>query len=500
MKPLDRLASFYRGLRGLNESGSALKNQQAQFANTNLTPLVDVEPVTDFGGSRTSIPEFATGGGIGGSLPKFTQQQLGITEAQLKSYTIDNLIDTLSNIHPDVGFALWNFIRLGNSGYTIKCYKLGSGKPYPQGERDIAEFIQRLSLPNVFNFELSRDFDKVINQLLLSTVTRGAACLELVLLPSLDDVAFLAPVDPGTIEFLFENDRYVPYQDNGSISLDIPTFIYQELDSFIDDPYGRSPILNALNMVMFQMQILSDIKAVVHNQGYPRFDIKVLEDVLLQRMPVNVRHNEQAKAKWLNDRLKEIVEMYKNMNPDDAFVHYNSVEIGMAGGGKTGGAVIDPEKLMNAVDSLIMSGLKTLSTILGRRSTGNTESFAKIEIKLYLRSVRAIQQVVALLISKALTLFLNIRGKQAQVKFEFKPVEIRTELEQAQFEQIHLINCQFKRDQGWIDQTEASNLAVGHDPVSETPLNNVTPKNKDGDTPGGSTDENPDAGGRGNGN
>ncbi|MGF7033671.1 hypothetical protein J2T17_004619 [Paenibacillus mucilaginosus] len=35
-----------------------------------------------------------------------------------------------------------------------------------------------------------------------------------------------------------------------------------------------------------------------------------------------------------------------------------------------------------------------MSTILGRRSTGNTESFAKIEIKLYIQGVRALQRVV----------------------------------------------------------------------------------------------------------
>ena len=78
---------------------------------------------------------------------------------------------------------------------------------------------------------------------------------------------------------------------------------------------------------------------------------------------------------------------------------------------------------------------------------------------------------------------------QGVVYFEFNPIEIRTSMETAQFEQVHLLNCQFKRDQGWIDQEEASMMAVGHNPVSEAPINNETPKNSDGGDIKGATDE-----------
>ena len=102
-----------------------------------------------------------------------------------------------------------------------------------------------------------------MQQLLLSTITRGACALELVLTPNYDDVAFIAPVDPATIDFKFENDRYVPYQDEETLSLDIPTFLYEGLDEFIDSPYGRSPILGAINTVIFQLQVLNDLKQVI---------------------------------------------------------------------------------------------------------------------------------------------------------------------------------------------------------------------------------------------
>lgn len=458
-------------------------------------PLHDIESVPEFGGARTSVPAFAQGGGGGnGDLPKRARRELGLDERQLASSDIDDLIDIFMDAHPDVSYAIWNFLRIGNTDYEVKVSSIGTGEPDEAGLESIKELLQRLELPNVEHFEMSRSLKKVANQLMLSVVTRGSAALELVLTPGNDDVAFFAPVDPSTVLFKFEQDRFVPYQDEGKVSLDTPAFLYEGLDEKIDSPYGRGPLVSALNMLMFQLQILNDLKVVVHNQGYPRLDIRIVEEVLLKRMPISIRNNEKEKSKWLNQKLTEIIEMYNGLEPDDTFVHFDSLEVDTVGGGKGGGAMFDPEKLFSVIDNLIMSGLKTLSTILGRRSHGNTESFAKIEIKLYMKGVEAIQEIVERVLSRALTLALNIRGKQGFVEFKYKPVEIRTELEQAQFEQIHLQNIAYKRDQGWIEQDEAANLAVGHNAVAEPNLELLgkggsTVTNKDGAPTQGAKDE-----------
>lgn len=474
----------------LDKVRDRLKSFRYSRGTISTSNIPDYDPVSDFGGTRTTLPKFVQGGGgVFGALPKKTQRELGLDDFTLSTMSVEDLIDTLIDAHPDVSFAVWNFMRIGSSGYTIRVEDLENGEIYEEGQLEIQNLIKRLSQPNIEQFELSRDFDKIVDQLMLSTITRGACALELVLTPNYDDIAFIAPVDPATVDFKFENDRYVPYQDEETLSLDIPTFFYDGLDEMIDNPYGRSPILGAINTIIFQLQILNDLKQVVHNQGYPRFDITILEEVLLKRMPIAIRNNEEKKQQWLNEKLQEIIDMYNNLDPDDSFVHYDSVQIGMAGGGQSGGALIDPEKLMNVIDHQIMAGLKTLSTILGRRSTGNTESFAKMEIKLYIKGVEAIQKTVERILSRALTLALNIKGMQGIVYFKFNPIEIRTSLETAQFEQIHLMNCQFKRDQGWISQEEAAILAVGHEPVADGPINNETPRNTDGGQVRGSTDE-----------
>ncbi|MGA4519208.1 hypothetical protein ACPA0F_18280 [Solibacillus silvestris] len=470
-----------------------VKTEFAAGSGTAGNPLHDVEPTTEFGGARTTIPALNPGD----DLPRKARTDLGLDERDLRGTSIDDLMDRFIDAHPDISYAVWNFLRIGNTDYDVKVYSLGTEEPDEAGELAINELLQRLELPSVDQFEMSRSLKKVANQLMLAAVTRGASALEMVLTPGNDNVAFFAPVDPATVSFKFENDRYIPYQDDGKVSLDIPTFLYEGLDPLIDNPYGRGPLFSGLTMVMFQLQILNDLKVVVHNQGYPRLDITIVEEVLLKRMPIAIRNNEKEKSKWLNQKLSEIVEMYNGLEPDDTFVHFDSLKMDSVGGKQGGGAMFDPEKLFAVIDNLIMSGLKTLSTVLGRRSQGNTESFAKIEIKLYMKSVEAIQEVVERVLSRALTLALNIQGKQGHVKFKYRPVEIRTELEKAQFEQIHLMNIAYKRDQGWIDQDEAANIAVGHNAVAEPNMELLgkggsAVQNKDGETVSGAKDEKTD--------
>jgi hypothetical protein len=457
--------------------------------NESTTP-----PQPELGGGRTSASANELGSGVFGALPRKAKRELALNDRTLNNSTIFELIDSLIDAHPDLSYALWNFMRLGNSGYSYTVTKLDSDDEYPEAKKDIDDLLRRFKTPNMVGFERSRDLHKIIDQLILLAVTRGALAGELVLTPDKKDVSRIVLVDPATIEFNIVNGRYIPSQDDGRISLDIPTFFYEGIDEKIDDPYGRSPIISALNMVLFQMQVLNDIKAVVHNQGYPRLDLVILEEVLLKRMPISIRNNEVKKEEWLRARLNEIIVMYNSLNPDDVFVHFDSLKIGEAGG--KGGALIDPQSLMHVIDNLIQSGVKTLSTLLGRRGAGQTESYAKVEIKLYLAGLGGIQKYITNFIERMLTVYLNIKGKQGIVNFKFKPIEIRSELEQQQFEATRLNNIAMMYDRGWISQETAAKMAVGQAPDAPAPrVAGASVRNADGSPVSGTTDTNPRAGG-----
>lgn len=408
------------------------------------------------------LPADTFGGGVrktkgleDGSVVRYGKY-VKLDESMFKRYSPRKLLELLKHNHPDVSQAVWNFKIIGNSGYKIRVTKLDGESEHSSGQKLIDDFIRKLNFYSSNGFEKSKNLDKIIEQLYDSALVRGAVSLEMVMDSAYQDVLYLAPVDPDTIEFKVENGRLIPYQDN--VKLDIPTFFHEGLDETETDPYGASPFLSVIQTLAFHQQVLEDIKAVIHNQGYGKYDIKIIEEVLLKRMPIQIRNNEKKKQEWLNDQLKTIIDQYSKLDPDAAFVHFDSVEVDMIEGAK---AMVDPQKIMAVIDTQILGALKQYSTLMGRRSQGQTEQYAKLEIKIFMKSVQRVQMMIESILSRALTKYLNIHGMQGYVFFEFLDTEIRTELEKANFEQIVIQNAAKKRDQGFISQDEASIEVTG---------------------------------------
>ncbi|ALA07153.1 hypothetical protein SECTIM467_23 [Brevibacillus phage SecTim467] len=412
-------------------------------------------PVDTFGGSRKTKT-------IGEGSVSRTTKYKNLTEQSFGQYSPKTLLNLLKYNHPDVSQAIWNFKIIGNSGYKAKVTLLDGTTEHKSGQKLIADFLLKLDYYNSDGFEKSRSIDRLVDMLFDSALLRGAVSLEMVMDRDYKDVLYFASVDPDTIDFKVENNRLVPYQS--AVKLDIPTFFYEGIDETETDPYGTSPFISVIQTLAFHMQVLEDIKMVVHNQGYGKYDIKIIEEVLLKRMPINIRNNEAKKQQWLNDQLDKIIEMYSKLDPDAAFVHFDSVEVDMV---ETAKATIDPQKLMAVIDTQILGALKQYSTLMGRRSQGQTEQYAKLEIKIFMKSVKKIRDVIEQMLSRALTKYLNIHGMQGYVFFKFNDTEIRTELEQVNFEQIAIQNAEKKVANGWLDNDMASEEITGHKAVGE---------------------------------
>lgn len=490
-----------REIRKAKHTGPSQSIDSNRYSNK-LSEFKDVEsPSSDYGGNRTSSIDILRGGTSDASVSASSITAFRLNDQNLSNLSVANLQNTLVRAHPDVSFAVWNYLRLGNTDLNIRVFKL-NGNPWPQAEKDLELLVRKWEFPSIEGYSKSRSIKKIINQLLQSAVVRGAVALEAVLTDGDDDIQFLAPVDPASITFEIKGGRYVPTQDNKRVSLDIPTFFYEGVDEYVGQPYGRSPIMPALSIIVFQMQVLNDLKMVIHKHGFPKDDIVVLQEAIEKRMPMNIKMNEVAKKKFYQEQLSVIKDAYEGMEVDDSFVHYDSVTVNQGSGkvsGGGGGQIVDLRVVIDAIDNLIMTGLKTHSTVLGRRSQGNTESFAKLEIKLYQRSVQAFQELIAGVLSKVFMLALNLYGKQGIVEVKFDEVDIRTMLEKAQFEGVHMANIVRKRDEGWIDNDMAAQMGANQKSAITEPRSWMTTTGgsdesgdstkKKEDNPGGQPDE-----------
>ena len=309
----------------------------------------DERPVSNdtFGGSRKTA---TLGEGNVYRIGKYMK----LNETTFTRYSPKQLLMMLKHNHPDVSQAIWNFKIIGNSGYNIKVVKLDGVTEHESGQKLIDNFIRRLNYYSSDGFEKTKSLDRVIDQLFDSVLVRGAVSLEMVMDRAYEDVLYLANVDPDTIEFKIEGGRLTPYQDK--VKLDIPTFFHEGLDETETEPYGTSPFLSVIQTLAFHLQVMDDIKAVVHNQGYGKYDIKIIEEVLLKRMPITIRNNEQKKQEWLNNQLNTIITQYSKLDPDAAFVHFDSVEVGMVESAK---ATLDPQKIMAVIDTQILGALNS---------------------------------------------------------------------------------------------------------------------------------------------
>jgi hypothetical protein len=432
------------------------------------------------GVGRMTVPKNANPWNWFNWLPKKYQTAHNIDLTKLQSYTAEELLELLVSVHPDVSHALHTYLRMGDTDLTFSAVD-GNGKPDASGQKVVDEIKAMLNQPlDSPGYQHGRSLDKLDAIQRLMVMVRGACAGEVVLNDKCNDVVDIVPVDPSLIWFRRDPDtnRLVPWQFvrfpkmkpgeewfGQYKKIDTPTFIYEELDPIVDDPYGRSPILPVLQVVFFHLQVLQDLKAVVHNQGYPRMDVTILEEIILKNMPAQFKNDPNAQRQWLAQRLADYQNQFNSLNPDDALIHWDSVEVKyIDGSGK--GPMIDVKKLIDVIDTQLATSLKTLLTLLSRHQ-GSTETYSSVDVQLYIKTVESARNVTRRFWERAFSLAARVKGVQTHVKAEYAPIDLRSENELETDRQLRLENLTLAERNFFITSEEAaqeSRKALGLDP------------------------------------
>ncbi|UKS30055.1 hypothetical protein LOZ80_14400 [Paenibacillus sp. HWE-109] len=320
--------------------------------------------------------------------------------------------------------------------------KKSTGSDDKSGQRMLDEIKSMLNTPLPSpGYQHGRSLDKIDTVQRLMVMVRGACAGEVVLNEQCNDVVDVVPVDPALIWFRREPDtnRLTPWQyvKNPRMhqgeewfgqykKIDTPTFIYEELDPMVDDPYGRTPILPVLQVVFFHLQVLQDLKAVVHNQGYPRMDISMLEEVMIKSMPTNIKADPNKLKEYLEARMKEAQGHFESLNPDDSLFHWDSVKVEYLKGST--GPMIDIKKLIDIIDTQMATSLKTFMTILSRHQ-GSTETYSSVDTQLYIKMVESGRSVTKRFWKRAFSMSARVKGVQTNVVVDYIPIDLRSENE-----------------------------------------------------------------------
>lgn len=413
------------------KGGDLLINPFARFARNKQTARSpDSATPPSSGNAKTERYPYSYLG-FGYMPRKFeTTRQLDITK--FKNYNTNDLLDLLRHNHPETSFAIWQYLRVANSALTCKAKGI-RGNDDERGQKVLDRILWKLNHPPTGNqFQEAKGMNLITGQLLLNAMMRGGVGGELVL-NQLGKMDRIQPFDTASIYFQNENGRLVPYQRQSQVSgmgytkIDYPTVFYHPLDPAPDDPYGSSPLISLIQVVAWQIGFLNDLQAAVHQTGYPRMRVKLLEEIAKKNAPGHVQNDPVKYREWMDKIRDDVEKAMKNLKPDSIPVLWDSADLDLIGKGGSG-QMVRVDAVVNTINKSLAAALKTLSSILGIGENTSKESYAA-ELKLYSRGIESVQQVVESLLERALTMALNLEGVRGWVDVEFAPVDLRSELQ-----------------------------------------------------------------------
>lgn len=371
-------------------------------------------------------------------------------------------IEFLRKVNPDVSMAVWNFVRLANQGNETHIYDLDGETRRKDLEKKWREFASEVN-------EISNSgLDGLIDQMHYSFYVLGGIGMEVEVNQRRDTINDIHLVKPQTIEWeikqINKREVWVPYQYNGSgqkVYLDPKSanFFWVPADPDIGDPRGNLTLAPVLQAIDFQMQILQDIQAVLHHQGYPKNDVVINMEQLMNNCPPSIKADSRKLEEYIDNIIATTATMMETMNPDSDYIHTSDITINKADGNAATRS-LDIRALLEGIDPGVLSGLKQMSIFMNR-NTGVTESWGTVQFKIYASGIASCQRNSKRAIERAAQLWLRVNGEQGIVKFEHNTLDWNSE---EQRQKVALMKQEFyavAQMMGWVDKNQAAQEMMG---------------------------------------
>ena len=344
-----------------------------------------------------------------------------------------DLLKLLVDLSPDISRAFWDLLRMANPGLECRALR-PDGNPDERATATLDGFFDTLR-------ELYGSADVVLNRLFAGCFLRGAFFAELILDDAGRTPLDLATPDPRWVRFRRfvdpqRGETWQPYQQQGSqpVPLDSPTVRYVPLDPLPGSPYGRSmaapgPVPTAI----FALGLLHDLRRVVAQQGWPRIDLTIKLEELMKAMPETKSGDPTELRAWVSSIVSTVQDEYNRLEPDDAYVHTDVVEVGAPKGAVDSKSLGAVDGIMHALERQIIRALKTMPLLFGVNE-GASETHANRQWEVHVAGIKSLQHLCESLLEHLLTVALQAQGIQANVEFRFSELRAAELLRDAQVE------------------------------------------------------------------
>lgn len=398
----------------------------------NLASVVSIVLPTKSSGKGKTVTGTYDPGATGRALSKPTyQDHLTDIFSSRASDDSNALLQALFNHDPDISAAVNAYLTVANTP-PIVIVRDQNGEIDREAIKTVHQLIDAMTDRWDYSqkFQLKPGMSAISEMMRYAVLLRGALGAELVvdkmMLPS-----EIRLVDMKSIVWTEKTPgQYKPQQvvsgQNENTNLDIPSFF---VSFFRRDPgriYTYSPFVSAINTVAARQQVINDLYRIMQITGFPRVELKVVEEVLLKSAPANVRKDANELSQWISTQMQSIANTFGSLRADQVYAHTDAVEPKIMNDRKAG-VELNIREVIDVLNSQNQAALKVMATIIGRGEKGaNT---ASVEARIFAMNADELNEPVAEMWSNLLTFALRLTGNPGKVVVNFAKAELRPETE-----------------------------------------------------------------------
>ncbi len=365
-------------------------------------------------------------------LPNFQDHLNDIFTTRQQSDT-RTLLKQLFRTDPDISSAVNGYLALSNTKMIVYAEDI-DGNIDPEASQSLSQVIWRITrqVDYTQGFQLKQSVEQINADMRYMLLLRGGLASELVF-DKTQAPDSLRNVDFASIRFQETKPGVlIPMQQQTGggqpVPITSPAFF---VSYYRRDPttlYADSSFVAAINTIAARTQVINDLYRIMKLTGFPRITAKVIEQVVIENAPANVKADADKLKSYVAARMTEIRSNIENLSADQSIVHSDAVEFKILND-KNPSNGIDITSVIETLNAQNQAALKTMATVLGRGQAGvNTGS---VEARMAAMYADELNEPIAEMWSKVLSFVLHQNGFQGFAVVKFEKAELRpdTELE-----------------------------------------------------------------------
>lgn len=408
---------------------------------------------------NTVVPNFWNGGLLTANAGENCTENEKILHVLNALERPEEKIRYLRKTTPEVGMAVWNFLRLSNQGSTITFYD-EKGNADLKLEEEWREFASRIGGDNTMGL------DGVIDKLHYSYYVLGAMAIEVAVSKDRHEIEDVYVVSPETINFKLEDldgvKTFVPYQVNGKneVKLDkrSANFFYIANDPEINNPRGSLPLQSVIAPLQLQMDLQVSLSKIIYRQGFPKLDITFDKEKIISSLDPSITSDPKKLQRVLGSIFNQMAAELNNLNPESHFIHTDDYTIRTVEGASASRS-IDIRALYDMTGEQVTNGMKTLGAFVNK-SSGKTETWSTVEFSIMVNYIKSCQKASKRMIENVAKLWLRVQGIQRTAVFTHKSIDYKSDKDKEELKAARLEYAKGCLESGFMTEEEARDYAT----------------------------------------